>query len=353
VSRASDTHAETGSARRRHVDAGRLERDYPGAGADSPGQVPAKGWWQITRRGLKEFSNDQMSLIAAGVAFKAFLAIVPTFIAAMLIYGLVTSPSEVTNQVNSVSGALPESARQLLTEQLTNLAASSKRGLSIGVIVSLLLALWSASSGTQNLMQAVNIAYDETETRGFVKRKALALVLTIGAIVFFAVAATLVAAFPAIAGKIGLSGIALVGVQGLRWFVLLVVLAIALAVLYRAAPNRDDPQFRWASVGAVVAVVIWILASIGFALYANNFSSYGKTYGSLAGVVVLLLWLWLSVIAVLLGAEINAEAEKQTVKDTTTGPEKPLGERGALKADLAPSDPDPAPDERQDDARRR
>ena len=336
----------------RDADVQRLEREYPGAGADTPTEVPAKGWWQITRRGVKEFSNDQMSLIAAGVAFKAFLALVPTFIAAMLIYGLVTTPSEVANQVNSFSGALPSSARDLLQQQLTSLAAQSKSGLSFGVAVSLLVALWSSSGGTQNLMQAVNEAYDEKETRGFVKRKALALLLTLGAIVFFAIAASLVAVFPAVANSLGLSGPALVGVQALRWLVLLVVLAIALAVLYRLAPNRDDPQFKWASVGATVAVVIWIVASVVFSLYVNNFGKYDKTYGTLAGVVVLLLWLWISVIAVLLGAEINAEAEKQTVKDTTTGPDKPLGDRGALKADLAPSDPDPDPDARPDNSGR-
>jgi membrane protein len=338
--------------RGRDVDVQQLEREYPGAGADKPTQVPGKGWWQILRRGMKEFSKDQMSLIAAGVAFKAFLALVPTFIAAMLIYGLVSSPSEVARQVQGFSGALPQSARQLLQDQLTSLAAASKSGLSFGVIVSLLLALWSASGGTQNLMQAVNDAYDEQETRGWIKRKALALALTLGAIIFFAVAASLVAVFPAVANALGLSGFARAGVEGLRWVVLLIFLGIALAVLYRLAPNRDDPQFKWASVGAAVAVVIWIVASIVFSLYVDNFGKYGKTYGTLAGVVVLLLWLWISVIAVLLGAEINAEAEKQTVKDTTTGPERPMGERRAVKADIAPSDPDPDPDGRPDDGGR-
>jgi membrane protein len=349
--------ANESQASGRGVDVDRLEKQYPGANAGKPTEVPAKGWWQITRRGLKEFGADQMSLIAAGVAFKAFLAIVPTLIAAMLIYGLVTSPSEVQSQVSSFSSALPQSAQSLLKEQMTRLASQSKSGLSIGVIVSLLLALWSASSGTQNLMQAVNDAYDEQENRGFVKKKALALVLTIGAILFFAIAASLVAVFPAVASGLGLKGAALVGVQVLRWLVLLFVLAIALAILYRVAPNRDDPQFKWTSVGAAVAVVIWILASIGFSLYANYFSSYDKTYGSLAGVVVLLMWLWLSIIAVLLGAEINAEAEKQTVRDTTAGPEKALGERDAVKADVTPDQPDPDPEQqgagtRQDAARR-
>jgi membrane protein len=336
----------------RDVDVEKLEREYPGAGADKPTEVPGRGWWQIIRRGLKEFSNDQMSLLAAGVAFYAFLALVPSLIAAMLIYGLVTSPSEVANQVNGFSSALPGSARTLLSQQLQSLAASSKSGLSIGVVISLVLALWSASGGTSALIQAINDAYDEKETRNFLKKRGLALALTIGAIIFFAIAASLVAVFPAVANALGLSGPLRVGVEGLRWVVLLVVVAVALAIVYRLAPNRDDPRFRWVSPGAGVAVVVWIIASIGFSIYVNNFGSYGKTYGSLAGVVVLLLWLWLSIVAVLLGAEINAEAEKQTVKDTTTGPAKPLGERRAVKADLVPSDPDPDPDAQPDDGGR-
>ena len=345
MARASDTGTERDRrAGREDVDVQGLEREYPGAGARTPTQVPAKGWWQVVRRGVKEFSTDQMSLIAAGVAFYAFLALVPTLIAAMLIYGLVSTPSEVANQVNSLSSTLPQSARQLLSDQLTSLAAASKSGLSIGVVVSLLLALWSASGGTSALIQAVNDAYDEKETRNFVKKRGLALLLTVGAILFFAIAASLVAVFPAVANALGLSGPVRVGFEGLRWVVLLLVVAIALAIIYRVAPDRSDAKVRWVSVGAGVAVVVWIIASIGFSIYVNNFGSYGKTYGSLAGVVVLLLWLWLSIVAVLLGAEINAEAEKQTARDTTTGPDSPLGERGAVKADILPSDPDPDPD---------
>ncbi len=225
------------------------------------------------------------------------------------------------------------------------------------MIVSLLLALWSASSGTQNLIAGGQRRLRRAGEPRLRQEEGARAGPDVGAILFFAIAASLVAVFPAVASALGLKGAALVGVQVLRWLVLLFVLAIALAILYRVAPNRDDPKFRWTSVGAAVAVVIWILASIGFSLYANYFSSYDKTYGSLAGVVVLLLWLWLSIIAVLLGAEINAEAEKQTVRDTTAGPEKPLGERDAVKADVTPDQPDPDPEQqgagtRQDAARR-
>ena len=344
---------------RRDLDVGRLEREYPGANADKPTEIPPKGWWQIVRRGLKEFNNDQMSLIAAGVAFYAFLSLVPTLIAATLVYGLVTTPEQVKSQVQSLSSVLPQDAASVVGQQMLNLATAKSSGLGIGLVVSLLLALWSASGGVGNLIQAVNTAYDEKETRNFVKKRGLALALTVGAIFVFIVTTTLVAVFPAVANALNLGGLPRAGLEGLRWVVLLLVLMVALAVLYRVAPNRDDPKVKWVSVGAVVAVVVWALASVVFSLYVNLSGSYTKTYGPgvLAGIVILLMWLWLSIVAVLLGAEINAEMEKQTVKDTTTGPEKPLGERNALKADLAPSDPDPDPDaapgERTDSGRGR
>ena len=332
VRRDEDTHAK------------RLEREYPGASAEKPTEIPKKGWWQILRRGLKEFSADQMPLMAAGVAFYAFLSLVPTLIAATLVYGLVTSPQEVQSQVQQLSSVLPQDAANLVGNQMLGLAQTKSSGLGIGLVVSLALALWSASGGTGNLITAVNVAYDEKETRNFIKKRGLALLLTVGAIVVFVLTASLVAVFPAVANALNIGGIVRVALEALRWVVLLVVLMIALAVLYRLAPDRDDPKFKWTSVGAVVAVVVWVLASVVFSLYVNNFGSYGKTYGALAGIVILLTWLWLSVVAILLGAEVNAEMEKQTVRDTTAGPDKPLGDRDAVKADLLPSDPDPDPE---------
>jgi membrane protein len=322
----------------------RLEREYPGAGAGKPTEIPKKGWWQIVRRALKEFSADQMPLIAAGVAFYAFLSLVPTLIAATLVYGLVTSPEDVKQQVQSLTSVLPQDAASLVGGQMTDLAAAKNTSLGIGLIISLALALWSASGGVGNLITAVNVAYDEKDTRNFIKKRGLALFLTAGAILVFIVTVSFVAVFPAVANALNIGGFLRVGFEGLRWVVLLVVLMAALAVLYRLGPDRDDPKMKWVSVGAVVAVVIWGIASVVFSLYVNNFGSYGKTYGALAGIVILLTWLWLSIVAVLLGAEINAEIEKQTVRDTTTGPDKPLGERDAVKADLLPSEPDPDPE---------
>jgi membrane protein len=321
-----------------------LDERAPGTHADTPARIPPKGWWEALRRGYREFNADQMGLIAAGVAFKAFLSIVPTLIAAMLLYGLVVDPSQVQRQVESLSGVLPTSAQDLLRQQMDTLVATNRRDLGIGLVISLLVALWSASGGTGNLLQAVNDAYDETETRGWFKRKALALLMTVGAILVFAVTATLVAAFPAVANALNLPPAVRVALESARWLVILVVVGVSLAVLYHVAPARparDTQRLRWVSVGAAVAVVLWIAISVGFSIYVDQFSSYNATYGSAAGVVVLLMWLWLSVYAVLLGAEINAQSEKQTVNDTTVSAPRRPDRRHALKADLGPDDPEP------------
>ncbi len=311
--------------------------DVPGANADKPTQIPAAGWKQVLKRAWAEAKADQVPLLAAGVAFFAFLSLFPALIAAVLVYGLVTTPQQVASQVQSVSDVIPESARSLVTTQLNSLAAAPSKGLGIGLVVSILAALWSASGGVGNLISTVNLAYDEEETRGFVKRKALALAMTIGAIVFFGVAIGAVAVFPAvIAATDPPTGIR-IALQVARWVVLVIAVVITLAVLYRYAPDRDNPKFAWTSTGAIIATVLWIVASVGFSLYAS-FGSYGKTYGSLAGVVVLLMWLWITTYAVLLGAEVNAESEQQTMADTTEGPAKPLGQRDAVKADSMPGD---------------
>lgn len=200
----------------------------------------------------------------------------------------------------------------------------------------MLAALWSASSATGNLITAVNLAYDETETRGFVKVRALALGLTLGAIAFVLVALALVAVVPVALDQLGLGVVGQLVAQVIRWALLIGVVIVGLAVVYRVAPNRDSPRFRWVSTGALVATVLWILGSVAFSLYVSSFGSYNKTYGALAGVIMLMLWLYLTSYIVLLGAEINAEAEHQTARDTTKGRPSPMGQRGATVADTLP-----------------
>jgi membrane protein len=312
--------------------------NVPGSRAEAPTHIPKRGWFQVTKRAWAESKADQVPLLAAGVAFFSFLSLFPAMIAAVMVYGLVADPKTVADQAKQLSDALPKDAASLITGQMEAITKTPQQSLGLGLIIALVLALWSASGGVGNVMSAVNIAYDEEETRGFVKRKALAILFTLGAILFAVVAIVLIAVLPVLLDELIPSGVVRVLIEVGRWVGLLVAVMVALAVLYRYAPDRDAPQLKWASVGAVVSTVIWLIASLGFSLYVDNFGSYGKTYGALAGVVVLLLWLWISMFVVLLGAEINAEAEQQTGVDTTVGEPRPRGSRNAVKADTLPGD---------------
>jgi membrane protein len=315
------------------------EAELPGVHAERPTEIPARGWVQIVKRAWAEHKADNMPIIAAGVAFFGFLSVFPALIAAISLYGLVASPDQVTRQIESLSAQLPDSAQALLRDQLINITQNSGGALTVSLIVSILAALWSAAGGTGNLITAVNIAYDEVETRGFVKRKALALGLTLGAIVFMLVTFALIAVVPIVLDALPLGIVGTILAQVVRWVLLLGVIAGSLAVLYRVAPDRDAPKMTWVSLGSVVVTVIWAVVSLLFSLYVDNFGSYDKTYGTIAGVIVLMLWLYLTCYLVLLGAEINAEAEHQTAADTTEGRPEPMGRRDATVADELP---DPA-----------
>jgi membrane protein len=304
-----------------------------GRAAERPSEIPARGFIAVLKRVRAEVRDDNVPLLAAGLAFYAMLALFPALIAVVTVYGLVADPQQVADQIGGFAASLPEGAGTLLTTQLQNIAGGSQRGLTVGLAASLLGVLWSASGGVQALIKGLNLAYDEKESRGFLKLRALALVLTLGAIVVAIVVLALIAAFPAILERLGLGSAGeLVASYG-RWVLLALLVVTALAVLYRYAPDRRNPRWRWVSWGAVVALVVWLAVSIGFSAYVENWGRYGKTYGALAGVIVLLLWLWLTGLAVLLGGEVDAEIERQTARDTTVGPDRPRGERGADAAD--------------------
>ncbi|PRY50451.1 membrane protein [Geodermatophilus tzadiensis] len=352
--RAAAREATERTARGEHApDPGRVPpggpspHELPGVHAERPTQIPARGWKQVVKRAWAENNADNMPIIAGGVAFFAFLAIFPALIATISIYGLVASPETVAEQVESLSAQLPDSAASLIGDQLTSITQNSGGALSLSLLVSVLGALWSASGGTGNVITAVNIAYDEVETRSFIKRKALALGLTLGAIVFVLVTFALVAVVPAVLDMLPLGVVGTVLAQIVRWLLLLGVFAGSLAVVYRVAPDRDAPQLKWVSLGAIVVTVIWALVSLGFSFYVNNFGSYDKTYGTIAGVIVLMLWLYLTCYLVLLGAEINSEAEHQTAEDTTEGDPVPMGQRNATMADELPDPPEPTKESKQ------
>jgi membrane protein len=312
------------------------EGQLPGVTAEKATDIPMRGWKQIVERAWAENKADNMPIIAAGVAFFGFLSIFPALIALISIYGLVASPDEAAQEVQSLTNGLPEGAQGLISDQLTSITGNTGGALTFGLIVSLLAALWTASGGVNNLVKGVNIAYDEDETRGFLKLRGLSVLLTLGALVSVLLAFGLLALAPLVLDALALGGVGTVLVQLLRWALLLVVVAGFLAVVYRLAPDRAAPQFRWVSLGSVVVTVAWVLVSLAFNFYVSNFGSYNETYGAIAGVIVLMLWLYLTCFLVLLGAEINSEAEHQTARDTTEGRPKPMGQRNARMADEFP-----------------
>jgi membrane protein len=302
-----------------------------GRGAAAPQEIPAKGWKDIAKRTGKEVKADQVPLLAAGVAFYVLLALFPAIIAGVSIYGLVADPQTVRDQINQLAQTLSPETAKLIGTQVQQVTSSAGGALGLATVIGILTALWSASSGMKALITGVNLAYDEPEGRKFVKLRGLSILMTVGAMVVLGVALALIVGFPAVPDS---------WPTVLQWtaavvrFVLLAVLLLAgLAALYRYAPDRDKPKWSWASPGSVVATVLWVLASVGFSVYVNAFGNYNKTYGALAGIIILMFWLYLTAFVVLVGAELNAELELQTAKDTTAGPEQPLGERDAHAAD--------------------
>jgi membrane protein len=280
-----------------------------------------------------EMTNDNLSIIAAGVAFYAFLAIFPALAAFVSLYGLLVSPTELQEHVRAVESLLPAQSAQLIQTQLERIAASQPSQLGWGLLISVALALWSAAKGMKAMMQAMNITYDEEERRGTIKLNFVAVLLTLGAIVFVGIFLALIAFLPALWGTLGLNHTVQKILSYLRWPLLAIAAIFAMAVLYRYGPSRDRPRWRWVSWGAVIATVLWLVGSGLFSLYVSNFGSYDKTYGSLGVVVILMMWFLLSVYSVLLGSEVNAEMEHQTARDTTEGEERPRGRRGAYVAD--------------------
>jgi membrane protein len=310
-----------------------------GREADRPSEIPPRGWFAVLRRVKAEVKDDNVTLLAAGVAFYAMLAIFPAIIAVVTVYGMVADPAQVESQFGELAKSLPSGADQLLTTQLKSVTSAGRQSLSIGLAISLLAVLWSASGGVQGLVKGLNLVYDEKESRGFFKLRGLSLLLTLGAIVVAVVAIALIAVFPAVVDDLGLGRTGELAASIARWVVLALLVLCALAVIYRYAPDRASPRWRWVSWGAVVALVLWLLGSIGFSWYVDNFGKYNQTYGALAAVIILLLWLFLSAFVVLLGAELDAESERQTARDTTTGPSRPMGSRDAEVADTLGESP--------------
>jgi membrane protein len=308
--------------------------------AGRPTAIPPRGWRDVLIRVKQEVKRDDVALLAAGVAFFALLALVPSLVALVSLYGLVANPADIQRNVDDVLAAAPTEVRDLVESQLSSIVDSSRQGLRLGALAGLVVALWSASSGMKHLVAAINRAYDEEETRGFLRLRGLALLLTIGAVLGLLVAlAALVVAPNSLSGD-GSMRVLRAFVLVIQWPLLAAGAMVALAILYRYAPDRAEPRWNWVSPGAVVATLVWVVASVGFSVYTANFGQYNETYGALGTVVVVMLWLYISAFVAIAGAELNAELEHQTARDTTTGRPQAMGRRDAYMADTLGESPD-------------
>lgn len=307
--------------------------DPHGRGARHPGEIPKRGWRDIALRVKDDIGRTNLSFIAAGMAFFGFMAIPSALAALVALYGLVFDPHDVERQLQALAGMLPQDAVKILSDQLESLTSRPRGTIGIGFAISIGVALWSSRSATSALITGLNIAYGESEKRSFLKFQMTALGLTVAAVLFIWLALALIAVLPAVMEFLPLGQVGKTVASLVRWPLLAAIVMVALAALYRYAPCRAEPRWSWVSWGAVAATVIWILGSALFSVYVSKFASYDKTYGSLGAVVVMLMWLYLSAFAVFLGAELNAEIERQTARDSTTGEPEPMGRRGATAAD--------------------
>lgn len=305
----------------------------PGRGrqAQSPRHIPAPGWKDILKRTWKEFNEDHVTLVAAGVTFYTLLAFFPGLGAFVALYGLFADVNDAREQLRALSVVLSPDILDFVGEQMLRVAQARSGGLSFAFVFSLLLSIWSANGAMKSIFLGLNIAYEEEERRGFVRVTLTSLAFTLGALLFVILAFVGLVAAPTAARFLGTQLQFIVGLA--RWPILAAALIFGITLLYRYGPSRDHARWRWVNWGAALVTVVWIAASAGFSFYLANFGNYDKTYGSLGALFGFMMWTYVSAVIVLLGAELNAEIEHQTAVDTTTGAPRPMGARGARMAD--------------------
>jgi membrane protein len=304
-----------------------------GRSAENPADIPAKGWWDITWRVVRRLGSDNVTLVAGGVAMYILLSVFPGLTALVSLYGLFATPSDVVEHMKDFSNVLPPGVWDIFNAQLQDLVQRSTSSLTVAAALSMAIALWSARSAMSALMTATNIAYGEREKRSFLRQVLISLAFTLGAVLGFLIMLVLGVGIPLVLKVLGTGNALQVAASALRLGLLWGVAVLGLSAIYRYAPAREFARWRWVTWGSALAATLWLAASALFAFYVQRFGSYGKTYGALGGVIVLLMWFYISSIIVVLGAEINAEMERQTQKDTTVRGGAPLGQRGAYAAD--------------------
>jgi membrane protein len=312
-----------------------MRASEPGRGreATSPFDIPWLGWKDIFLRTYHEFNEDRVMTIAAGVVFYVILAIFPAILVFVSIYALFLDPATIRQLLAAAEGVMPDEAFGLLQTEVMRIVDKSTGALGLTSLLALAVAVWSANSGTKSIFDALNIVYEESEKRSFIRLNLISLAFTLGSLVFLVLAAALVIGVPLVLGEWGYLETGTIVLSLLRWPLLFIVLAGALSVLYRYGPSRQDAKWRWITPGSAFAALIWLVASLLFSFYLSNFADYTATYGSLGAVIGFAMWLWITFISILLSAELDAEIEHQTAHDSTVGPPKPLGARGATMAD--------------------
>jgi len=304
-----------------------------GRRATSPSDIPARGWKDILWRVYGNIGAHRILALAAGMTYYSLLAIFPAIAALVAIYGLFADPNTIAKHLDDVAGFIPGGAVDVARDQLTRVATKGNRTLGFAFATGLLISLWSANAAMKSLFDTLNIVYGEHEKRGFFKLNAISLGFTVGGIIVILAALGGVVVIPVLLQYVGLSSAADLLIRIGRWPALFVALALALSCIYRFGPSREAPRWNWITWGSAAATLLWLAASGLFSFYAANFGTFNQTYGSLGAVIGFMTWLWISAIVILLGAELNAEMEHQTARDTTTGRPKPLGVRGARMAD--------------------
>jgi len=318
------------------------EASQPGHGrlASSPLQIPWAGWKDILWRTYEQIDEDRLLAIAAGVVFFGLLAVFPAITALVSCYGLFANPSTISANLQTLALMLPEGSFQIVQDQIARVLAKGNTELGATFLFGLALAIWSANAGVKAIIDALNVVYDEREKRSFVQLNLVSLAFTTGGIAALLLMVGAVVAFPLVLDHLGLGAGSKLIISLARWPLLFLVLVTALAILYRFGPSRQAARWEWLSVGTLTAALLWIIGSSLFSWYLSNFGNYSATYGSLGAAIGLMMWMWMSAIIVLCGAELNSEIEHQLVPDTTVGPPKPLRARGAVMADtLGPAVP--------------
>jgi membrane protein len=307
----------------------------PGRGrqAASPTEIPWRGWSDIVWRTMRQASEDRVLAIAGGVVFYGLLALFPAITALVSCYGLFAKPNGIGNHLSFLQNVIPADAYSVVQDQISRVVAKGPAGLTFSFLVGFTLTLWSANAGMKAIMDALNIVYEESEKRSFIKLNLVSLSFTAAGIFATLVAVAAVVVAPLFLSWLGLGGMTESILRLARWPTLMVGMLFGLAVLYRYGPSRRAAQWKWISLGAVLATVAWFVGSAALSYYLANFGNYNATYGSLGAAIGTMMWMWMSAIVILLGAELNSEIEHQTARDTTVGREKPLGTRGATMAD--------------------